>query len=294
MRDTAGVTEIGLWRARTLAAALVMLTLLSIACTRLCLAQQTGQESFSSPEEASRALFLAVQRNDERAMLRILGSGKELISSDDEAQDKLARERFVQKYEQMHRLAQDEYGAMLLYVGAENWPFPTPLVSREGRWYFDAEAGMQEVLLRRIGENELNAIRVCHAHITARGADRQTPPYDHAEIAGLLANLGNGGPAAALHGYYFRRLESGQQKVAPAPAAETGSRERNARSAPFAFVAYPAEYRATGVMTFVVEPDGNVYEKDLGPNTVAIAKAMSTQPTQDATWHRVDDADPGS
>jgi hypothetical protein len=289
MRDMANAAEILLGRVRALAVALVILALLSTACTRLCLAQQTGREGFSSPEEASRALFLAVQHNDERAMLRILGAGKELISSDDEAQDKLARERFVQKYEQMHRLVQDEYGAIVLYVGAENWPFPTPLVSSHGSWYFDAEAGMQEVLLRRIGENELNVLHVCHAHIIARSADQQTPPYDHAEIAGLLVNVGKGGPAVAFHGYYFRRLESAEQKVSPAAANDR--RDGNTTPAPFAFVAYPAEYRSTGVMTFVVDRDGNVYEKDLGPNTVAIAKAMSRQPTHDATWRRVDDVD---
>ncbi|MDQ3582317.1 MAG: DUF2950 domain-containing protein [Pseudomonadota bacterium] len=223
--------------------------------------------------------------------MRILGAGKELVSSDDEVQDKLARQRFVQKYEQMHRLVRNEYGAVLLYVGAENWPFPTPLVLSHGKWYFDAEAGMQEVLLRRIGENELSAIHVCHAPVLPRNTGRDTPPYNHAEIAALLVNVGNVGPAVAFHGYYFRRLESGKRKIPPLAAAATHSLDGKTATDRFAFVAYPAQYRSTGVMTFVVDRDGNVYEKDLGPNTVAIAKAMTREPTHDATWHRVDDVD---
>src|SRR4051812_5002342 len=165
-----------LWvRVRALAVALVTLALLSSASIGLGLAQEMGQQGFASPEDASRALLMAVQSNDEGGMMRILGAGKELISSDDEAQDKLARQRFVEKYTQMHRLVEDEYGAIVLYIGAENWPFPTPLVASDGKWYFDAAAGMQEVLLRRIGQNELDVLHVCHAHVIAPSAGRQTP-----------------------------------------------------------------------------------------------------------------------
>ena len=188
--------------------------------------------------------------------------------------------RFVEKYTQMHRLVEDEYGAIVLYIGAENWPFPTPLVASDGKWYFDAAAGMQEVLLRRIGENELHVLHVCHAHVIAPSAARQTSSDDRTEIAGLLVNVGKGGPAVAFHGYYFRRLDSGEKITS------------SAATTPFAFIAYPAEYRSTGVMTFLVDRDGNVYEKDLGPNTAVMAKAMSKQPPHDTTWRRVDDADP--
>ena len=133
------------------AIALALLGLLSTGYARSCLAQSPIEETFSSPEQAAHALVQAVQDGDERAMMRILGGGKELVSSDDAVQDKLDRERFVQKYEQMHRLVRQTDGTMRLYVGAENWPFPVPLVSRHGAWYFDAMAGMQEVMLRRIG-----------------------------------------------------------------------------------------------------------------------------------------------
>jgi hypothetical protein len=274
-------------RVLVMAVALAILALLSTGYARSCLAQQAGQERFSSAEQASHALFQAVKDDDERAAMRILGAGKELISSDDEVQDKLDRERFVQKYEQMHRLVRQVDGAMLLYVGAENWPFPVPLVSKHGAWTFDAKAGMEEVLLRRIGENELSAIRVCHAPVIVRSAHGHALPYDHAPITALLVNVGNGGPAVAFHGYYFRSLESGRKSVSPAAATNIPEGKPTAR---FAFIAYPAEYRSTGVMTFVVDRDGVVYEKDLGPNTAAIAEA-TTEHTPDATWHRVDELD---
>jgi hypothetical protein len=267
--------------------ALAILALLSTGYARSCLAQQAGQERFSSAEQASHALFQAVKDDDERAAMRILGAGKELVSSDDEVQDKLDRQRFVQKYEQMHRLVRQADGAMLLYVGAENWPFPVPLISNHGAWYFDAKAGMEEVLLRRMGENELSAIQVCHARGIEKSADAHAPPYEHGAVAALLVDVGEGHPAVAFHGYYFRRLESGQAKASP--VAATDSRTRKTAD-PFAFVAYPVVYRSSGVMTFVVDRDGVVYEKDLGPNTAAIAKAM-TEHTLDTSWHRVDELD---
>jgi len=271
--------------------ALAILALLSTGYARSCLAQQADQERFSSAEQASHALFQAVKAHDERAAMRILGAGKELISSDDEVQDKLDRERFVQKYEQMHRLARQADGAMLLYVGAENWPFPVALVSNHGAWYFDAMAGMEEVLLRRIGENELRAIQVCHARGIEKTADGHAPPYEHGPVTALLIDLGKGGNALAFHGYYFRRLESSQAKSSPAAATITDSRTSKTADQ-FAFIAYPARYRSTGVMTFVVHRDGVVYEKDLGPNTAAIATAMTEQ-ALDAAWHRVDELDVG-
>ena len=270
-----------------MAIGLAILAVVSTGYAGPCLAQQAGQERFSSAEQASHALFQAVKDDDERAAMSILGAGKELISSDDEVQDKLDRERFAQKYEQMHRLVRQADGTMLLYVGAENWPFPVPLVSNHGAWYFDAKAGMEEVLLRRIGENELSAIQVCHARGIEKSADAHAPPYEHGPVAALLMDVGEGRPPVAFHGYYFRRLESGQAKASP--VAATGSRTGKTTDQ-FAFVAYPSVYRSTGVMTFVVDRDGVVYEKDLGPNTAAIAKAM-TEHALDATWHRVDELD---
>jgi hypothetical protein len=278
-------------RVVALAVALAILAVVSTGYARSCLAQQAGQERFSTAEQASHGLFQAVKDHDERAATRILGAGKELISSDDEVQDKLDRERFVQKYEQMHRLVRQADGAMLLYVGAENWPFPVPLVSNRGAWYFDAKAGMEEVLLRRIGENELSVIQVCHARGIEKSAGAHAPPYEHGPVIALLMDVGKGGPAVAFHGYYFRRLESSQAKSSASAAAAAATDSRTGKTADqFAFVVYPAVYRSTGVMTFVVDRDGVVYEKDLGPNTAAMTKAM-TEHTPDTTWHRLDELD---
>src|SRR5882762_4346653 len=138
------------------------LTLLIVGSSQSSLTQKSGPEAFSSPGKASSALFQAVQNSDEEALERILGADKEVTSSNDEIQDKLERERFSQKYQEMHRLVQEPDGRTVLYIGAENWPFPIPLVSKNGAWHFDSDSGKQEILFRTIGENETTAIQVCH------------------------------------------------------------------------------------------------------------------------------------
>src|SRR5260370_17103963 len=119
-------------------AALAVSALLIVGCSQLSFAQKSGPATFSSPGEATNALFQAVQNGDEEALQRILGAGKEVTSSGDEIEDKLERERFSQKYQEMHRLVRDPDGTTVLYIGAENWPFPIPLVSKtnSGAWYF--------------------------------------------------------------------------------------------------------------------------------------------------------------
>src|SRR5712671_1984800 len=143
-------------------AALSALALLGMGCSQLTLAQKSGPETFSSPGEASKALYQAVQNEDEEAVERILGAGKEVTSSSDDVEDKLERERFSQKYQEMHRLVREPDGTTVLYIGAENWPFPIPLVSKNGAWFFDSDIGTQEILFRTVGENETTAIQVCH------------------------------------------------------------------------------------------------------------------------------------
>src|SRR6266481_3749212 len=149
-------------------AALSALALLVAGISQLSLAQKSGRETFSSPWKATGALFQAVQNSDEEALERILGAGKEVTSSSDEIEDKLERERFSQKYQEMHRLVREPDGSTVLYIGAENWPFPIPLVSKNGAWHFDPETGKQEILLRRVGENEMTAIEVCNAVAMAK------------------------------------------------------------------------------------------------------------------------------
>ena len=132
------------------------------------MAQQPGQKTFSSAEEASNALVTAAQNNDEKAMLEILGpEGKQIVSSGDEAEDAENRANFVQRYQEMHRLVKEPDGTTILYIGAHNWPTPIPLVSKGNSWYFDTEAGKKEILYRRIGRNELSAIRVCQELVAA-------------------------------------------------------------------------------------------------------------------------------
>ena len=242
--------------------ALVACALLLAGCVELCRAAPASQTDFRSPDEASRALVSAVQEHDEPSVARILGGGVELISSDDKAGDILDRDRFVQKYQQMHRWVRESSGARVLYVGAENWPFPIPLVSRNGVWRFDSKAGADEIRFRRIGENEVMAIGLCDTLAAA-----QTHPDTESEADRLVKTLLPGAKSASkpilFHGYYFHILSNS--------------------AGGFAAIAYPALYRTSGVMTFVVAQDGGVAEKDLGPNTTKIAGAM-THYEIDATW----------
>ncbi len=162
-----------------------------------------------------------------------------------QGQDDLDRQRFLEKFREMHRLACEPEGTVL-YVGAENWPFPIPLTSKDGAWSFDTEAGMNEILFRRIGANESAAIDICHA--LARSDE---------DAATFVEN------PVPIDGYYFRALP--------------------ARGEPASFMAYPAEYGSSGVMTFVVDHDV-VYERDQGPRTANAAKSM-TRYKPDSTWH---------
>jgi hypothetical protein len=238
-----------------------------IACAllvagKLCLAgPSSSQTTFTSPDEASRALVSALQRHDEPAVTEILGGGSELIASDDKAVDGLERERFVQKYQQMHRWAREPDGVRTLYIGAENWPFPIPLLSNNDVWRFDSRAGSDEIRFRRIGENEVTAIGMCGTLVTAKthpGTDSEADRL----VKTLLPEVEGARNSISFHGYYFHILSKGDR---------------------FTAIAYPAMYRSSGVMTFVVTQDGGVLEKNLGPNTADIAGAM-TGYHSDATW----------
>jgi hypothetical protein len=212
-------------------------------------AEQSKQKTYPSAEEAAGALFLAVQARDEEAVSQILGGDEELFSVGDKSEDELDRQQFLEKYQQMHRLAPEPEGTVL-YLGAENWPFPFPLISTNGAWLFDTRAGTREILYRRIGANESYAIDLCQTLGRSGRRDAASPV----------------GKSVPSHGYYFRALA--------------------AQGKPAYILAYPAEYRSSGVMTFVVGPDDVVYERDLGPRTATIAKAMTTY-KPDSAWHAV-------
>jgi hypothetical protein len=283
--------------------------ILLVACvSRPSVAQQAGQKTFSSPDDASQALVAAAQSNDEKAMLDILGSnGKQIVSSGDDAEDAESRANFVKKYQEMHRLVKEADGTTVLYIGAENWPTPIPLVSKGNAWYFETEIGKQEILYRRIGRNEMSAIRVCQELTAAQkeySADHnneyaQKIFSDEGQHNGLYWKTSDNhlspiGPlvAAAVtesdaaptpyRGYYYHVLTH-QGKNAPGGAK--GYIANGKMSAGFAFVAYPAEYRSSGVMTFIVNEDGVVYQKDLGKKTNNLAKAMKDY-NPDSTWQK--------
>jgi hypothetical protein len=244
------------------------------------LAQQPAQQTFPSAAEASKSLFQAVQRNDAQAITSIMGGPSDLASSHDEAQDKLDREFFVQKYQEMQRLGREIDESVTLYIGAENWPFPIPLVEKNGVWRFDSDAGLKEVLYRRIGENELSAITICHDFVAAakhNGTQPNTTGPEDGPLTKLVASAAGepaGGEPVLFHGYYFRELP-----IRPT----SGTRQPGGRKARVALIAYPAEYRLSGVMTFIITDKDIVYEKDLGAQTSGLAAAM-TAFHKDATW----------
>jgi hypothetical protein len=245
-------------------------------------AQQASQETFSSAEAAGRALYSAVERQNEQAIIAILGADKDLVSVGDEALDKLEREQFAQKYQELHRVVRRRDGHAILYIGAENWPFPIPLVSQDGAWHFDADAGQKEVLARRIGANEVAAIETCRALVAAQKRGDINPNSDSfsASVAALLASFQGGSAPDPFHGYYFRTLKRG---AASGASPHTAHSNKDVPGAP-AFIAYPAVYRSSGVVTFIIGGDDVVYEKDLGPETADLARAITTY-SPDSTWY---------
>lgn len=272
---------------------------------------------FSSPEEASKAFVAAVQSNDETAIREILGpDSRQIVSSGDPTEDAESRSNFARKYQEMHRFVREPDGSVMLYIGAENWPTPIPLAMKGNLWFFDTEAGKKEILFRRIGRNELSAIRVCQELVAAQ---KEYYAMEHSEYANqMLSDAGahNGlywkvldgepqspiGPLVAsavvegygkgkaglqtpYHGYFFRILTR-QGKHAPGGAK--GYSVNGKMTEGFAFVAYPAEYRSSGVMTFIVNQNGIVYQKDLGNKTETLGKTMQ-EFNPDSSWSEAEE-----
>ncbi len=260
--------------------AVLMFALLLVGYPRSGFAEESaarpGTKTFSSPTEACTALSEAVKNADEKTLESILGVGKEVTSSSDEVEDNLEREQFSQKFQEMHRLVREAGGKTVLYIGAENWPFPIPLISKNGVWYFDPDSGKQEILFRTIGENEATAIEVCDEFAMAKKkdslkADSEDPITRFAEelvIAGAANTYNN--DSNPFHGYYFRIIRNS------VPGASDTGKARG-----LTLIAYPADYRGSGVMTFVVTHHGILHEKDLGPNTTTVAPKIKagTGPT---------------
>lgn len=280
-------------------------------------AQQTGQETFPSAGKASHALVAALKAEDQATLLKILGpDAKDIVSSGDPVEDKDRRAEFVQKYEQMHRLVTEPDGKTTLYIGAENWPTPIPLVHKGNAWYFDTPAGKEEILYRRVGRNELAVIQVCHELVDAEKeyygqphdgnsahvyADKfMSDPGKHDGLyweASVSENESPIGPMLAqasamgnsseqmpqpFHGYYFRILKGQKSSSGTKSYMQDGK-----MTGGFAFLAYPAQYRTSGVMTFIVDQNGIVYEKDLGKRTPEMAKTLTVY-SRDKSWRKAD------
>jgi hypothetical protein len=280
--------------------------LIAAACFVAAAGAAAPQRSFGSPEEAANALVQATKSHDRSAIFGILGAGTEKwVTSGDPVADRAMRERFVASFEQKHAISPDGDARATLTIGPDDWPFPFPLVKSGAGWRFDTEAGKDEMLARRIGENELSAINVMLAIVDAqrdyaaedhrRDGVREyarkfastpgkkdglywrtkagEPPSPLGDLVTRAAGegYGKGKEPRPYHGYYFRLLTS-QGKDAAGGAMDYIVKGRMIGG--FAAVAYPARYDNSGVMTFIVNHEGVVYQKDLGPDTAKLARAI--------------------
>jgi len=284
------------------------------------LAKSMRQKSFASPEEAVNALVAAVKADDRKGLLALLGAGgKELMSSGDEIADKAGREKFLKAYDEMNKLEKVSANKMVLHIGKVDWPLPIPIVEKSNTWVFDTKAGKEEILNRRIGRNELNVIEVLHAYVDAQceyanknlngdGVKQFAPKIISTEgkhdglywqakegeemspLGPLVAQAAKEGYAnrvdgitlSPYHGYYYEILK-GQGKYATGGAYDYVVKGKMILG--YALVAYPAQYGNSGIMTFIVNQEGVIYEKNLGKNTVSIAKAMKKF-NPDKTWRK--------
>jgi hypothetical protein len=282
--------------------------------------EAVADELFRSPQEAAEALVSAAKSGDRRSMLAVLGRrGADIVSSGDQVADAEARQRFLAAYAAKHQVMTESERKAVLIIGPDDFPFPIPLVRvGRGMWAFDTEAGRYEILRRRIGRNELATIQACLAYVDAqneyaeKGRDgspagvyaqrivsqpgKQDGLYwtgdqgnDASPLGELVARAtGEGyrfdGGRAPFHGYYYKIL------TRQGPQASGGALDYvvdGKMIGGFALVAYPAEYRNSGVMTFIVNHQGTVFQKDLGKHTASIVKRM-TSFNPDRTWKKVD------
>ena len=283
------------------------------------LAAKLQQKTFKSPDAAVKALVDATRANDVQALEALFGPGsKDIISSGDDVDDARGRQMFVKAYDDAHRLEKTGNNKRILYVGKDDWPMPVPIVKTGKRWQFQTEEGRQEILSRRIGKNELGAIQSCLAIVDAE-KEYATLDRDNNQLLeyarklesekgkrdGLYWEAAPGEPLSPLgplvarataegyknaeqmspyHGYFFRII------TAQGENANGGAYSYIVNGnmiGGFAIVAYPALYRASGVKTFIVNHEGVVYEKDLGPETAKLAVAIAVF-DPDKSWKKVE------
>lgn len=281
------------------------------------------QKTFATAADAAAALYKASADANQDEIVAVLGDeGKQLVYSGDPVQDKRGMEGFVKAYKTKHTLVKQDAKTEVLQVGASDWPLPIPIVNDGGKWHFDTAAGKEELLYRRIGHNELGAIAACRGFIDAQkdyaaaghdglpagifaqklmstpgkqdGLYWETKEDEPASPAGpFLAQAGGqgyvaeglGGKSEPYHGYLYRILKA--QGAATKGGAKSYVVDGQSTSG-IALVAYPAEYRVSGVMSFVINQRGIVYQKDLGADTADVAAAM-TEYNPDSTWTKVTD-----
>jgi hypothetical protein len=289
----------------------------------VALAPAAAQQSFKTPEAATEALANAARTGDRAAIIKVLGpEGADITSSGDPVADSDLRKRFVETYDAKHQVKMDGDAKATLIIGQEDFPVPIPLVRKGDAWQFDTAEGREEILARRIGRNELAAIQSALAYVDAQNEyaakDRTgagTGVYAQRIVSGPGKKDGLYWPASAggddsplgeliaeatrqgykvgegrtpYHGYYFKIL------TRQGPAARGGEADyvvNGKMIGGFALVAYPAEYRNSGVMTFIVNHDGAVFQKDLGPKTAELAERM-TSFNPDQSWTKVTDTEP--
>jgi DUF2950 family protein len=262
-----------------------------------------AQEQFGSPEDAVTALVGAAKAGDSKAILAVLGpDGQAIVSSGDPVADGNTREKFVAAYDTKHSIELEGNGTQTLILGDDNWPFPIPLVNNAGKWQFDTKQGLDEILSRRIGRNELATIQVARAYVEAQNEYAELDPaglgrgvYAQRIVSrpgkkdGLYWPTAEGEPGSPLgdlaaqasaegykagekpipfHGYYYRILT---RQGADAPGGAYDYLVKGKLKGGFALIAVPAEYGNSGIMTFMVNQDGTVLQKDLGPNTTKLA-----------------------
>jgi len=282
-----------------------------------------AQQAFKTPDEAAAALVSAAKASDMKALVTVLGpDGEDIVSSGDEVADQATREKFVAAYEAKHKIDMEGDSKAIMVIGSEDFPLPIPIIRKDGMWKFDTAAGLDEILFRRIGKNELDAIQSALAYVDAQndyaekdrtGVGMNTyaqriisqpgkkdglywptaqgeEPSPLGELVAQATGQGYrvGGGRTPYHGYYFKILT----KQGPAaPGGELDYVVNGKMIGGFALVAYPAEYRNSGVMTFIVSHAGDVFQKDLGPNTGKLAERMASY-SPDSTWQKVADTEP--
>lgn len=282
-------------------------------------AEPAAPRGFASPQQAVASLVAAVQADNDDELLAILGTDAEdLLFSGDEVADQRGRDRFLDSYAEKNSLEPQGPGRMELVIGSKDYPFPLPLVQQGGAWYFDTEAGREEILNRRIGSNELHTIEVMHAYTAAQreyaclnqNGGRQefaqrfassegqrdglywaTAEHETASPFGpLIARATREGyrggldedPPEPFHGYYFKILKA-QGAHANGGAFDYVADGKMVLG--FALVAYPAKYGASGIMSFLVNQEGVIYEKDLGEESAVVAAVMTTF-DPDPSWRK--------